>query len=135
MISVRLLSESKPGEVMRVLFTSGAMLLLSRVTFLELASRLARSKFDRYRTTGQMNSYLDWLADLAERVKPSIRITDCPDPDDNSFLELLVAGEGDLLITGDKDLRALSPYESRPINYTGCLPVKVLTVNEFHAWP
>jgi len=78
LISVRLLSESKPGEVMRVLFTSGAMLLLSRVTFLELASRLARSKFDRYRTNGQMNSYLDWLADLAERVKPSIRITDCP---------------------------------------------------------
>lgn len=115
LISALLLPVSKPGEVMTVLSTSGAALLLSRVTFLKLASRLARPKFDRYRTVEQMNRYLDWLADLAEWVKPSIRISDCPDPDDNRFLELLVAGQGDVLIAGDKDLLELSPFEGKPI--------------------
>lgn len=115
LISALLLPQGKPGEVMRQLAASGATVLLSRVTFLELATRLARPKFDRYRTPEQMTRYLDWLADLGEWVKPSVSIFDCRDPDDNRFLEVLLAGEGDLLITGDKDLLALNPYEGRPI--------------------
>lgn len=115
LISALLLPAGKPGQVMTKLADSGAILLLSRVTFMELASRLARPKFDRYRTVAEMNRYLDWLADLAEWVKPAIQISDCPDPDDNRFLEVLIAGDGDVLITGDSDLLNLHPYEGRPI--------------------
>ena len=115
LISALLVPTGKPSRVMAKLADSGARLLLSRVTYLELASRLALPKFDRYRTTAQMNRYLDWLADLADWVKPSIQISDCPDPDDNRFLEVLIVGDGDLLITGDSDLLALNPYEGRPI--------------------
>jgi uncharacterized protein len=115
LISALLTPTGTPGQVMRELATSGSTLLLSRITFLELASRLARPKFDRYRTPEQMDRYLEWLAELAEWVKPSIRITDCRDPDDNRFLEILVAGDGSLLITGDPDLLELHPYEDRPI--------------------
>lgn len=115
LISALLLPQGKAGEVMRQLAASGATVLLSRVTFLELATRLSRPKFDRYRTTEQMTRYLDWLADLAEWVKPSVSIFDCRDPDDNHFLEVLLAGEGDLLIAGDKDLLVLNPHEGRPI--------------------
>ena len=82
---------------------------------LELASRLARPKLDRFRTREQMDHYLDWLADLAEWVKPSVHIDACRDPDDNRFLEVLVAGQGDVLISGDSDLLALRPFEGRPI--------------------
>lgn len=115
LISALLAPEGKPGETVRQLAALEATLLLSRVTFLELASRLAKPKIDRYRTAEQMNRYLEWLADLAEWVKPSIRISDCRDPNDNRFLEVLVAGEGNLLITGDSDLLELHPYEGRPI--------------------
>lgn len=115
LISALLAPGGKPAEVMRQLAGSEATLLLSRVTFLELASRLGRPKFDRYRTPEQMDRYLEWLADLAEWVKPSIRISDCRDPDDNRFLEVLVAGEGDVLITGDSDLLELHPYEGKAI--------------------
>lgn len=115
LISALLTPKGKPGRTMRQLADAGSTLLLSRVTFLELASRLARPKFDRYRTPEQMDRYLEWLADLAEWVKPSIRISDCRDPDDNRFLEVLVAGDGDLLITGDPDLLELHPYDGRPI--------------------
>jgi len=115
LITALLMPAGKPGQVMRHLSGSDASILFSRVTFLELVTRLDRPKFDRYRTRAQMDRYLEWLAELAEWVKPSIRIEDCRDPDDNRFLEVLVAGEGDVLISGDADLLALHPYEGRPI--------------------
>ena len=115
LISALLVPTGTPSQVMGQFATAGSTLLLSRITFLELASRLARPKFDRYRTPEQMDRYLEWLAELAEWVKPSIRITDCRDPDDNRFLEVLVAGDGNLLITGDRDLLELHPYEGRAI--------------------
>jgi len=115
LISAFLTPAGTAGEVVRRLAIDGSTLLLSRVTFLELASRLARPKFDHYRTREQMDRYLEWLAELAEWVKPSIRISDCRDPDDNRFLEVLVAGDADLLLTGDPDLLELHPYEGRPI--------------------
>ena len=115
LISALLMPAGKPGQVMRDLAAANAALLLSRVTFLELASRLDRPKFDRYRTRAQMDRYLEWLAELAEWVKPSIRIDDCADADDNRFLEVLIAGQGDVLISGDTDLLQLHPFEGRPI--------------------
>ena len=115
LISAFLLPAGTPGQVMRSLAAANATLLLSRVTFLELASRLDRPKFDRYRTREQMSRYLDWLADVAEWIKPSVRIDACRDRDDNRFLEVLVAGQGDVLISGDSDLLALHPFEGRPI--------------------
>ncbi|TVQ38925.1 MAG: putative toxin-antitoxin system toxin component, PIN family [Wenzhouxiangella sp.] len=115
LISALLTPQGKAGQCVRVLAASGAMLLFSRVTFLELSSRLARPKFDPYRTVEQMNRYLDWLAELAQWVRPSVRIEDCRDPDDNRFLEVLVDGEGELLISGDSDLLQLHPFEGRPI--------------------
>ncbi len=37
-------------------------------------------------------------------------ITDCRDAKDNKFLEVAVCGHADVIITGDQDLLALSPY-------------------------
>jgi len=34
----------------------------------------------------------------------------CRDPKDDKFLELAVDGQTQMLVTGDKDLLALSPY-------------------------
>jgi len=115
LISALLTPRGRSGETVRVLAGTGATLLLSRITFLELASRLARPKFDRYRTAEQMDRFLEWLSDLAEWVRPASRVQDCQDPDDNRFLELLIDGDSDLLITGDADLLRLHPYEHRPI--------------------
>lgn len=115
LISALLIPAGKPGQVVTHLAHSNATPLLSRVTFLELATRLDRPKFDRYRTRAQMNRYLEWLADVAEWIKPSIRIEACRDPDDNRFLEVLVAGDGDVLISGDADLLELNPFEGRAV--------------------
>lgn len=62
-----------------------------------------------------MGRYLEWPAELAEWVRPLAGIEDSRDPDDNGSLEVLVDGDGDLLITGDSDPLQLHPYEGRPI--------------------
>lgn len=51
----------------------------------------------------------------------SVTITICRDPDDNKILETAVIGRAACLISGDKDLLTLHPYEAiqivRPSEY------------------
>jgi len=46
-----------------------------------------------------------------EPVTPSRRVTACRDPLDNKFLEVAVAGEADVVVSGDQDLLVLNPFE------------------------
>lgn len=39
----------------------------------------------------------------------------CRDPDDNKFLELAVSGKAGVIISRDKDLKALHPFRETPI--------------------
>ncbi len=39
----------------------------------------------------------------------------CRDPDDNKFLEIAIDGKADHIISGDKDLLALNPFQGIPI--------------------
>ena len=92
-----------------------AVLLFSDETFTELVTRLAKPKFDTYRTTRQMEAFLDWLAELGEWVAPALEIDACRDPDDNKFLAVALSGDADCLITGDADLLVLDPFEGLAI--------------------
>lgn len=96
------------------LAAASATLLFSDPTFVELARRLARSKFDRYRSPDQMDAWLDWLVDLSEWVTSWDEVSACRDPDDGLFLAIALAGEADVLITGDADLLILDPFEGLP---------------------
>jgi len=50
------------------------------------------------------------LRNSAIIVTPTEAITACRDADDNKILEAAVAGDADLIVTADKDLRVLSPF-------------------------
>jgi putative PIN family toxin of toxin-antitoxin system len=50
-----------------------------------------------------------------EAVVPEQRITACRDPKDDKFLEVAVAGEADVIVSGDKDLLVLHPFAGIPI--------------------
>ncbi len=39
----------------------------------------------------------------------------CRDPEDDKFLETAVNGNADCLITGDKDLLAMHPFQGIPV--------------------
>lgn len=51
----------------------------------------------------------------AVQVELSGAVTVCRDPDDNKLLEMAVAGRADCLVTGDRDLLVLDPFEGIPI--------------------
>jgi putative PIN family toxin of toxin-antitoxin system len=50
-----------------------------------------------------------------EAVMPEQQITACRDPRDDKFLEVAVAGEADLIVSGDQDLLVLHPFGAIPI--------------------
>ena len=51
----------------------------------------------------------------AELVAITERIVACRDPTDDKFLEVAVNGRADLIVSGDADLLALSPFRTIPI--------------------
>ena len=51
----------------------------------------------------------------AELVPITELIATCRDPKDNKFLELAVSGGADLIVSGDGDLRALTPFRGIPV--------------------
>lgn len=115
LISALLSPAGAPRCVLDQLAGAGSTLLFSNESFTELAVRLAKPKFDPYRTIEQMESFLDWLVELGEWVEPALQVEACRDNDDNKFLAIALSGEADCLITGDADLLVLDPFEGLPI--------------------
>jgi predicted nucleic acid-binding protein len=55
------------------------------------------------------------LLAMAERVAITDRIVACRDPTDDTFPELAVSGNADLILNGHRDLLALHPFRSIPV--------------------
>lgn len=115
LISALLLPDIKPRAVLALLAERNAALLFSDSTYAELVTRLAKPKFDPYRTAQQLEAFLDWLSELGEWVVPGLNVNACRDADDNKFLALAISGEANCIISGDKDLLVLHPFEDIPI--------------------
>lgn len=94
---------------LRRMWRSGAILpLASRETASELIRVLGYPKFSLTRDERE-----DLLADYLPYCEPVVveeplTLPDCRDPFDRPFLALAVAGEADVLVTGDADLLALA---------------------------
>lgn len=93
--------------------------LVSRATADELFRVLAYPKFrlDPRERESLLADYLPYaeVVDLPEEIAgvPSVR-----DPDDTPFLALAVAGEADVLVSGDDDLRSLAAAWKRVLIMT-----------------
>ncbi len=65
-----------------------------------------------------MEKRIEFLLEFKE-VCQSIEICHdiniCRDPKDNMYLELALSGKADYVVTGDKDLLVLHPFENIPI--------------------
>jgi uncharacterized protein len=85
-------------------------LLVSEDTLAELAQTIARDKFNPYVSLEDRQEFFRLYARLAEWVPISSTVRVCRDPKDDKFLELAVDGQAQMLVTGDKDLLALSPH-------------------------
>ena len=109
LVSRLLLPTSVPAHAVDQALDIG-QLVVSESTLSELASVLARPKFDRYVTVADRQQFLRLLGRVAELVPIVYQVQACRDPADDKFLELAINGEADLIVTGDDDLLALDPF-------------------------
>ncbi len=90
-------------------------MLVSDSTLSELAQVLARPKFDKYLSPEDRKRFFTLIAPLCIKIDIVQTITACRDPKDNKFLELALNGSADFILSGDKDLLALHPFQGIPI--------------------
>lgn len=111
LISALLQPSGRTGAALDHIRAAGGVLIFSDETFAELASRLARPKFDRYVDQAIRRQFLTDLAAVAEWAAITGALRACRDPDDDKFLETAIRGAADCIVTGDQDLLALDPFE------------------------
>ena len=110
LVSRLLAPDSVPADALRKALREGR-LLMSDATMREITKVLSRPKFAPYLSEAQCNAFIQLLETVAEQVSVMTRVQVCRDPKDDKFLELAIAGEADMIVTGDRDLLALHPYE------------------------
>lgn len=95
----------------------------SEQTWDELSLVLQRSKFDRHFSLEIRLLALTNLASKIEVISSKTSISDCRDPKDNKFLALAIDAGAKIIVTGDKDLLVMHPYQGITI----CTPAEFLS--------
>jgi putative PIN family toxin of toxin-antitoxin system len=112
-VNAALRTDSLPFLVVRWIDQHGG-LLKSAATENELLDVLRRPRIAALTVPGFREGVARMPA-MAERVTITERIALCRDPKDNKFLELALSGGAGLIVSGDGDLRALSPFRGIPV--------------------
>lgn len=107
-----LLWQGAPSLLMRAAHQGRIYLVSSRPLLDEFEDVVRRRKFVKKRaeldlTPGEM---LDAVHRAVELVEPATIQPICRDPDDDLILATALAGDADLIVTGDDDLLALGRY-------------------------
>ncbi len=110
-ISFLLKGDSLPGQAVEYVLLHDTP-VISGDTEKELFRKLLNPKFDRYVSLDTRMGFFDIVIRRADKVFPDLTVNDCRDPEDNKFLELAVSSQANYIITGDKDLLILNPYQS-----------------------
>ncbi len=101
------------GEVLQTLHSGRFVAVYSTAMLVEVIDVLGRPKFRaKYHIEPDDITALVNLVRLrGELVIPNRTVTACRDPKDNKFLEAALAGQANILTTGDADLLELHPFE------------------------
>lgn len=96
-------------------------LLFSQEFLEEFLEVVLRPKFQEYFTKEQVDELFYLMNDFSEKIDIHSNTEICRDKKDNFLLDLAKDGNADYLITGDKDLLVLNPFEN----------TKIITIREF----
>ena len=113
-ISAHLLKHSISRKAFDIAFEKG-LVIYSEETLEELAATFIHSKFDKYIS---LESRLSAISEFEKRsysiqIKTTVNVS--RDNKDNKFLSLALSASADCIITGDKDLLVLHPFQTIPI--------------------
>jgi len=113
LVSALIRPNGKTGAILQHLRQGDYVFLYAQPLLEELADVLMRPRIrDKYGVTeDDIKAVLALLLLRGEAVIVKHTITACRDPKDNKFLEVAVAGKADLIVSGDKDLLVLHPFE------------------------
>lgn len=106
-----------PGTLLQALATGTYTAVYTTETMLEVVDVLSRDKFrTKYSIRPDAVTALVQLIRLRGALAiPTEDVTVCRDPKDDKFLTAAVAGNADLIVSGDLDLLVLSPFRGIPI--------------------
>ena len=83
--------------------------------FDEFSEVLARPKFRRAISDDRRHDVLEFLSVAAAWFEPAHRVVDCRDAKDNRYLELALAAQASVIVSGDDDLLVLEPWRGTRI--------------------
>jgi putative PIN family toxin of toxin-antitoxin system len=117
LVSALILPCSRVGPVLFRLRNGEYTLLYAQPLLEELVDVLNRPRIRRkYRlTNADIEAVVGLILLRGEAMTPQRRIIACHDPEDNMFLEVAMAGQADVIVSGDDDLLVLHPFEGIPI--------------------
>ncbi len=114
LLSAALSARSASSTALRNALREG-IVVYSTSTLAELEDKIRLPKFDKYQP---LSRRLDFFHDYETWGFPThvtCKITACRDPKDDKFLELAKSASADCIVTKDKDLLVLHPFEGIPI--------------------
>jgi putative PIN family toxin of toxin-antitoxin system len=105
------------GPILTRLRERAYVLITSEELLAELVDVLGRPhiRLKYHLTDEDVTTILVLLQLRGETVSPGRRIYACRDPKDDKVLEAAVAGNVDVIVTGDQDLLVLDPFEGMAI--------------------
>lgn len=113
-ISVAVFSSLTPALSLKKMMSLGN-LVFSEAVLQEYNETLSNNKFDKYISLERRLRFLETLTARESLIKITKPIRICRDPKDDKYLELAIACNATCIITGDKDLLVLHPFENIPI--------------------
>jgi uncharacterized protein len=99
----------------QVLLSKRCTLIFSQELLEEFLEVVHRPKFRRFFSDSDIKNLLETIGEYAIFVTVQTKVEVCRDPKDNFLLSLSVDGNADFLLTGDKDLLELNPFEQTTI--------------------
>ncbi len=107
-----------PGSVNRKAYDKAreiGIAVHSDETLTEFIETFTRPKFDRYISGEQRLHAITAFEKTSQHINVKHTLQICRDPKDDKFLELAVEAGATCIITGDKDLLILNPFQQIPI--------------------
>jgi hypothetical protein len=119
-ISALLFKKSLPRQALDKARKQG-IVLMSRSIWLEINEVLARAKFDKYISIKERQLFLLAFEQTVRFIEIQETINACRDPKDNKYLELAVSGKAECIVSGDRNLLILHPFQG----------ISIITVAQF----
>ncbi len=117
-----LLSKYLRERIQSIVGEEQISILFSNDLLTEIEKVANRPKIRKYVSEDDANTFLEILKSRGDLVEITTEIKICRDPKDDFILALCKDGKADYLITGDKDLLVLNPFEK----------THILTISEFN---